>query len=241
MKLSIIVPAYNEGERIAPTLTTYGQFFDKKKEVEKDFDYELLVVLNGCKDNTLEVVKKVQQKYSSIRILDLPKAGKGLAIVAGFQDALKRKNDLIGFVDADMATRPEYFYDLVEKMGSTDGIIASRYMPKSVTIPKRPFVKQWGRKLVYHPLIWMLFGMNYYDYQCGAKIFKREVIEIIVPHFTLGQWAFDVELLYLCKKYKFTIKEAPTTWYDQEGSKLVLFSSGVSMLSSLFKLRRNYW
>jgi len=235
MKISITIPAYNEAGRIGRTLQEYGAFFGTYKKAGS-FDFELLVVPNGCKDNTVEVVCEAQKTCPEIRIIDLKQAGKGLAITAGFHDALSRDNDLIGFLDADMATRPQYYYDLMSSIGDADGIIASRYMKESKIFPTRPFINEWGRVLVYNPITRLLFWMPYIDFQCGAKLFKRHVIEKIAPQLTVKQWAFDVELLYLCKRHDFKIKEVPTVWYDQDDSKFNL-RGGLRMLGSLFKLR----
>lgn len=232
-KISIIIPAHNEEQRIGTTLQTYSQYF---KERANHYEYEFIVVLNGCSDNTYQVVHEKQKEFGSIVIIDLPEAGKGLAIKAGFADALVRDNDLIGFVDADMATEPRYLDDLIKQIGVCDGIIASRYMPEAQLFPPRPAIKRWGSKIVYESLVWLLFGMSYYDYQCGAKLFKRDVIEKILPNLSVRQWAFDVELLYLGKRSHFKIKEWPTVWYDRADSKLKL-SSGFTMLGSLFKVR----
>ncbi len=239
MKISIIIPAYNEEGRIARTMRAYHQFF-LEKQLSTHLSFELLIVLNGCKDNTLGVVEKVRDELTSnILIINLPQAGKGLAIKAGFADALTRKNDLIGFVDADMATAPQAFYDLVLKIGDVDGVIASRYMPGAKITPERPAYKRLGSRIIYEPYVWLLFGLSYYDYQCGAKLFKRLVIEKITPQLTVAQWAFDVELLYLCKKNKFIIKEIPTVWHDQADSKLTL-RGGLRMFSALFKVWKQH-
>jgi hypothetical protein len=165
----------------------------------------------------------------------MPQAGKGLAIKAGFADALNRDNNLIGFVDADMATAPQAFYDLITNIHEYDGIIASRYMPGAHITPARPAYKRYGSRLIYEPFVWLLFGLSYYDLQCGAKLFKRKVLETITPQLTITQWAFDVELLYLCKKAGYKIKEIPTVWHDQANSKLTLLG-GLRMFSSLFKV-----
>jgi len=239
MKISIIIPAYNEEGRIARTMRAYHQFF-LEKQLSTHLSFELLIVLNGCKDNTLGVVEKVRDELTSnILIINLPQAGKGLAIKAGFADALTRKNDLIGFVDADMATAPQAFYDLVLKIGDVDGVIASRYMPGAKITPERPAYKRLGSRIIYEPYVWLLFGLSYYDYQCGAKLFKRLVIDKITPQLTVAQWAFDVELLYLCKKNKFIIKEIPTVWHDQADSKLTL-RGGLRMFSALFKVWKQH-
>lgn len=236
MRISIVIPAYNEAGRIGKTLEAYGAFFTERK-ARGFLDFELLVVLNGCKDNTLSVVEGIRSDYPEIRIIDLVEAGKGLAITKGFQDALTRPNDLIGFVDADMATAPQYFYDLITNINGFDGIIASRYMKGSDVEPKRPFIKEWGRKLIFHPLIRLLFWVWHSDYQCGAKLFKRYVIEKVTPSLSVGQWAFDVDLLYLCKKNGYKIHEIPTVWRDQDDSKLKIIGGGTRIISSLFKLR----
>src|SRR3990170_2579077 len=238
-KISIIIPAYNEEQRIKKTLEAYSSFFDQLKQGQI-LDYELLVVLNGCKDNTIGVVKEVSRTFGNILIIDLLQAGKGLAIIEGFTETLKRDSDFIGFVDADMATEPDAFYELIKHIDPYDGIIASRYMRASRIYPPRPPIKEWGRRLIYNPMVCLLFGLYYADMQCGAKIFKRKVIELITPHLQELRWAFDVELLYLCKKFGFVIKELPTVWTDQELRKFKLVHSGLPMIQSLFKLRLRY-
>ena len=235
-KLALVVPAHNEENRIGAMLDAYLAFFSAKEDLHTTF----IVVLNGCSDNTLSVVKAREHK-GAVHIVDTPQAGKGLAIKQGFQTALSLDADLIGFVDADMATQPHHFYELLDHRGEYDGIIASRYMKESQTYPARPPIKEWGRRLVYQPLVWRLFGFRNYDYQCGAKLFKRSDIEKITPHLTVTQWAFDVELLFLCKQFGCSIKEWPTVWHDQADSKLKL-RSGFRMLGSLFSLRlRHSW
>lgn len=238
-KLSIIIPAYNEAGRIGKTLETYHRFFADLK-ARNILDFEVVVVLNGCVDATLAVVTRAQAHMPELIIMNLSQAGKGLAIAAGFKNALTRPNEYIGFVDADMATRPEYFYDLVRVLPAYDGVIASRYMKGAHVTPPRPLIKRLGSIIFYQSLVRLLFGLWYKDLQCGAKVFKRHVIEVVAPHLTVRQWAFDVELLYLCKRNKFIIKEVPTTWHDQADSKLRIMRSGMRMLSSLFTVRLHY-
>lgn len=271
MKVSIIIPAYNEQNRIIKTLETYNYFFEQKK-IETGLDYELLVVINGTTDKTPQIVHELQQKMPHVRMMEIAKGGKGLAIAHGFKNALTRPNDLIGFVDADMATAPDAYYDLIENLNGTlrsprpsvtrewrdlhlpfqasidpngykiyDGIIASRYMPGAIVSPPRPLIKRWGSKLFFENLTKILFGIHYYDTQCGAKLFKRHVIEKIAPYLSVEQWAFDIELLYLCKRFGFAIKEFPTVWHDQAGSKLQTMRAGFDMLATLLQLRWRCW
>lgn len=237
MKVSIIIPAYNEEIRIAATLKAYDAFFQK----QSNLIYELLVVINGTTDKTVSIVQELQQSMPNLLMIEIEKGGKGLAIAQGFKNSLLRDNDLIGFVDADMATSPDAFYELIQNLTTSDGIIASRYMAGAVVTPARPWIKRWGSKLFFSSLVRLFFGLNYYDTQCGAKLFKRYVIENIVPYLSVQQWAFDVEILYVCKRFGYKIKEFPTTWHDQAGSKLQTFRSGFRMLTTLVKLRWRYW
>lgn len=237
-KISIIIPAHNEEQRIERTLREYGSFFEKKRE-QQALDVEFVVVLNGCTDGTLSVVQRLQDVVPNLYSVDLPQAGKGLAIKAGFAHALERPNEWISFVDADMATAPDAFYDLVCNVAGYEGIIASRYMPGARIFPPRPLIKRWGSKLVYETLVRALLGLKYADLQCGAKIFSRRSVEAMLPHLTVGQWAFDVEALYLCKCFDLPIREYPTVWHDQAGSKLRL-NAGFKMLSSIVLVRRSH-
>jgi len=239
MKIAIVVPAHNEEKRIGVMLERYIHYFNDAHS-KTSLSCEFIVVLNGCVDNTYIVVERLQKQFTNIRLINLSESGKGLAVATGFKDALMRDNDLIGFVDADMATSPEYFYDLITQIADYDGIIASRYMEGSVVTPVRPWIKTWGRKIFYHGLIRLLFGMRYKDLQCGAKLFKRSVIQKVAPQLMVKQWAFDAELLYLCKRAGFKIKEVPTVWHDQAGSKLKIMGSGLPMLKSLFRIRFNH-
>ncbi len=236
MKVSIIIPAYNEENRITSTLEAYNDYFSKQ-----DFDYEILVVINGTTDSTPLVVKNLQRSMPNLLMINIAQGGKGLAITAGFKNALGRDNDLIGFVDADMATSPEAYNQLIKEINGYDGIIASRYMKGAQVTPPRPFVKRWGSKLFFESLTKLLFGIHYYDTQCGAKLFKRNVIEKISPYLSVRQWAFDIEILYLCKRFGFRIKEQPTVWHDQAGSKLRMMRAGGRMIGTLFNTRWHYW
>src|SRR5438093_534822 len=113
--ISLIIPAYNEEKRIKSTLETYYSYFSNLQQQEI-ISFQIIVVLNGCTDNTLAVTQEVKKTASNIAIISIPTAGKGLAIKQGFIEALKSNNQLIGFVDADMATDPEAYFDLIKNI-----------------------------------------------------------------------------------------------------------------------------
>ncbi|MFC1685663.1 glycosyltransferase [Nanoarchaeota archaeon] len=238
MRISIIIPAHNEEKRIKRTLLEYGRYFRVLKN-KRLLDFEIIVVLNACTDNTLKEVQGVKKKFKEIKILNFKPGGKGFAIIKGFNDALKRKNDLIGFVDADMATKPKDFHDLIKGIKNSDGAIASRYVKGSKICPQQSLSRIIASRM-FNFLIKIILFLNYKDTQCGAKIFKRAVIKSSMPKLNITKWAFDVNLLYVCKRNKFDIKELPTIWSDKEYSKLNLKDCGIQMFFSLVRLRLIY-
>jgi glycosyltransferase involved in cell wall biosynthesis len=215
-KICIIIPAYNEQERITNTLQHYYDFFSQSKQ-----DVTLLVVANNCHDDTVQIVKNLQKEMPNLQLIDTPLGGKGRAIKIGYQAALKdpANYDLIGFVDADMATKPEHFYDLIKVAKQHDGAIASRYIKGANVYPNRPLWRKIGGKF-YNWILRNRFRISYKDTQCGAKIFNRSTVQSIADHMTETGWAFDLELLYLCKLFEKDIVEVATTWSDQPGSHL---------------------
>lgn len=217
-KVCIVIPAYNEEQRIEKTLESYAKYFDQKSEKTT-----FLVVANNCKDNTVGVVQKVQKNHKNIQYLDLKPGGKGFAIQEGFKWALEGDYDLIGFVDADMATLPEHFYELITACAGNDGAIASRYAPGAKVSPKRPFLRKLGGKF-YNWMLRTRLGIGFKDTQCGAKIFSKDTVAKITPHMQEKGWAADLEILYLSKLFDKKIKEIPTTWSDQPGTHLRITS-----------------
>jgi len=230
--LSIIIPAHNEEDRIAPTLEAYIDFFGRKKIYEK-LDYEIIVVNNASKDKTLEIIKEYAEKCRELRWLDFKQGGKGFAIIEGFKASKKK---YVGFVDADMATYPNDFYDLYRNIGKYDGIIGSRWLKNSKT--ERTLGK-YIRSIGFNYLVRSLFLLPYRDTQCGAKIFKRDKIFEIMNKISSIKWAFDVNLLYLLNKKGNAIKEFPTIWKDKEGSKISI-KVPLQMAAGVIRLRLVY-
>ena len=234
-KVSIIIPAYNEEKRIGKTLEEYSRFF-KELFNKKILDYEFLIVINNTTDRTEEVVKLAQKKDSKILCRNVKPKGKGLAIIEGFKDALARKNDLIGFVDADMSTKPDAFYDLIKNIGNYGGIIASRYVPGAVVRPKQT-IQRIIVSRIFNAAIRSILLIPYRDTQCGAKLFKRKAIQTVLSKIRMSKWAFDVDLLYAIRKEGYKIKECPTAWGDKEDSKLNFIKVGPMMGLAIIRLR----
>jgi glycosyltransferase involved in cell wall biosynthesis len=231
MNLSIIIPAYNEENRILPTLEKYFSFFSGKLKNE----FEIIVIPNNCNDLTAEIVKKFSLNKKNIRFKEIKfYSGKGGAVAEGFNLA---KGDFIGFTDADSSTSPEEFFTLFTSLKDSDydGIMASRKIKGAIIFPKRRKTQEIS-SFIFNKTTRILFGLKYCDTQCGAKIFNQKTAKFLGKNILEKGWAFDVDLLYLCKLNNFSIKEHPVRWKDSEGSKLK-FTDGVKSVFLLFKLR----
>jgi len=234
-KVSIIVPAYNEEKRIGKMLKTYLEFFERLRK-NNLLNYELLVVINGTSDGTEMVVKEFQKNNPRLLFLNFKEAGKGLAILEGFKDALERDVNLIGFVDADMATPPEAFYDLIRKIDHHDGVIASRWIRKSIIVRKQNLVGQIKSK-VFNFLVRSLFLFPYHDTQCGAKLFTMDAISKVIENVGITSWAFDIDLLYKLRKNGLNVVEVPTLWENMAETKVKLIKNSTEMAFAVIRLR----
>ncbi len=163
--------------------------------------------------------------------------GKGGALIEGLR--LASLGDLIGYVDADGATPPRAFLDLVKKMSEADCVIGSRWLPGAVIHQSQTGNRQFASR-AFHFIVQLLFWMNIRDTQCGAKVIKREVVEKIHPYLHIADMAFDINLLVAIKRAGFKILEVPTEWTDQAGSKVVLARSSLTMFLSVVRVRLIY-
>ncbi len=229
------MPAYNEEKRIGTTLEAYTSYFDalvKKKEL----DYTLFVVINNTKDGTLNVVKSFAKKNKHIGYLDLVKGGKGYATIEGFKKALTGKYDGIGFVDADNATPPRAYYDLINALPGWDGVIASRWMKGSIVKTPQTILRRIlsrGFNMLNRGILFLHFT----DTQCGAKLFTPKSLEKVIPQLGLTQWSFDIEVLYRMKTSGFRVREIPTIWEDKKDSRLNVIKVPFQMFTSIVRLR----
>lgn len=234
VSLSIIIPAYNEEKVIEKTINTYAGYLDQKLKN----DYEIIVVPNGCTDNTVKIVNDLSKRHKQLRCFDMGCPGsKGMAVIKGFELA---SGDLIGFVDADLSSPPNAFYELVLNIKGNDGIIASRSLKESKISVRQPLSRRIlgrGFKL----LVNLFLDLNHNDTQCGCKLFKKEAIKKVYQDLMITGWAFDINLLYLMKLNNFKVLEIPTIWNDAKGtSKLNVKKAVPEMFFSILKLRLSY-
>jgi len=232
--LLLLIPAYNEESRIEPVLRDYARQFSEHYEGNA----QIMVVLNGCVDNTRSVVESVSTDFPTVKYQDFPAPiGKGGALIEGLR--LAPTVDLIGYVDADGATPPRAFLDLVENCRDTDCAIGSRWLPGAVLHQTQTSKRQFASR-VFHAIVQVLFRMNIRDTQCGAKVIRREAVEKIHSSLQIADMAFDINLLYSLKRAGFQIREVPTEWTDQIGSKVRLGKTALVMFLSVVRLRLVY-
>lgn len=232
MRLSVIIPAYNEQERLPKTLVEVGKYLGNQT-----YDYEILVVNDGSKDKTAEAVNKLVQLIKNLKLIDNKENhGKGWVVRQGMMEA---KGDYKLFMDADNATT----IDQVEKMWpffneGFDIIIGSRDI-KGADIP---VPQPWYRRLlgdIFNLVVQVVSGIRgIRDTQCGFKGFTNKVVEDVFPKLTIDRWAFDVEILAVAKKRGYKIKEMPVRWINDASSKVKL-KGMIKMLFEVFEIRKN--
>jgi glycosyltransferase involved in cell wall biosynthesis len=234
--LLILIPAYNEESRIEPTLRSYVEYF----AAQYAGHFRLVVVLNGCRDNTLGVVQRVAREVPNISYLDFKDPiGKGGALIEGLK--LAAYGDYIGYVDADGATPPSSLLTLVRRMGEADCVIGSRWLPGAVLLQSQTRLRRFISR-VFHSIVELMFWMHIADTQCPCKLMKRSAVEKIHDSLRIADLAFDVNLLVSLKRAGLTVLEVPIEWRDMVGSKVTssLFRSALTMLLSVVRLRLIY-
>lgn len=234
--LLLLIPAYNEEARIEPVLRELAGYFNSHYQGT----FQIIVILNGCRDNTLGIVERVGKDLPCISWENHPEPiGKGGALIEGLR--LAPLADLIGYVDADGATPPQAFHELVKLTDRADCVIGSRWLPGAVLHQAQPLLRRFTSRC-FHLVVESMFWMHIKDTQCPAKVMKRAVAEKIHDHLLIADLAFDVNLIVSVHRAGFKVIEVPTVWSDKAGSKVTasLFRSSLTMFLSVLRLRVIY-
>lgn len=228
--LSVIIPAYNEENRLFDTLKEIDSYLRRQ-----DYTYEIIVVNDGSKDHTAEVVKEL----SSLRLIDnRENHGKGYVIRQGMLEA---SGQYRLFTDADNSTS----IDQIEKMWpffkqDYQIVIGSRNIKGSITNPAQPLLRRSIGKAgnLVIQTVGGLFGIR--DSQCGFKCFTKGAAENVFPKTMINRWGFDVEVLAIARKLGYKIKEIPVIWKNDLRSRVKL-SDIVKTLFEVFQIRWNFF
>ena len=242
MEYSIVIPTYQEADKITSSLTKIVGFM---RDFSKSF--EIVVVDDGSKDNTADIVEEYIKSNPEIKLIRNPHKGKSQTVIAGMRNAAA---DLIYMCDADLSTPieelkklslwiKEHDYDIV--IGSREGAGARRI--------GEPYYRHlMGRIFNWYIQVMAVPGVT--DSQCGFKLFKAEVIKEIISKLVVYKetpeeieqafWgAFDVEILFIARKAGYRIKELPVTWHYIEHVGRSLFSNSIKMAWDVLKIRLN--
>ena len=229
--LTIVIPARNEEKRIERTLDAYLNFYRDRRTL-------IMVVVNNSTDETAAICEARMEHEPGLFMIDVEQAvGKGGAVHLGFAEA---NSSVMGFVDADGATSPEAFYELVEYLDAhpdADGVIASRWLKASKVLTPQSLSRRIASRL-FNFAIRVLFRLPYRDTQCGAKLFRGKAIKEVLPQLTCRGWLFDVELLVRMRQAAKTVSEIPTTWQDVDGSQFSLSRNVGTVAKELWQLWR---
>ena len=227
MKLSIVVPCYNESKDIAKNSEIIKNYLESIKQ-----DYELILVNDGSKDNTKEVIEAIP----GVKALSYePNRGKGGAVKYGIEHAT---GDYVLFMDADLSTDLEAIDKFIKLAPNYDMVIGSRHAKDSVIKKKQPalrvFIGWCCRKLVN-----MKFHFKYKDTQCGFKAMRTDIAKKIVSKQVVNNFAFDVEYLYIAKLNNLSIYEMGVIWADDRGSTVSPLKSSIKFFKDLSFIKKH--
>jgi dolichyl-phosphate beta-glucosyltransferase len=229
--LTLVLPAYNEAERIGPALDELFGYLVRRGENARDgapgaaalpAHIEVLVVDDGSSDGTADLVRGRAEAQPcdgtpDLRVITVPHGGKGAAVRAGM---LAATTELIVFTDADMATPPDQIPLLVEALDDHDVALGSRIQPDGSDMRKS---QPWYRRMLgkgFHMLasIWVVGPVK--DTQCGFKGFTREAAHDLFAMQRIESIVFDVELIFLARKRRYNFAVVPIRWSDRRGSRM---------------------
>lgn len=227
---SIVIPAYNESQRIAASLDKVLAYISQQHWVA-----EVLVVNDGSRDNTAEIVREYVKNHPVVRLIENPgNRGKGYSVRNGM---LQAQGDLLLFSDADLSS-PIYEAEklFIEIRKGADMAIGSRWLQRELQTERQPLYRQlFGR--IFNVLLRMLLGVKFKDTQCGFKAFNRKAAQELFSRQRIERWSFDPELIFLSGKLGLKVVEVPVEWAHDDRSKINPVVDGMKMFAELVKIR----
>lgn len=225
--LTVIIPAYNEQNRISATLTKIIHYLDKQ-----NYKSEIIVVDDGSQDDTAAKVSGVMPKVQLIRLEK--NKGKGFAIKTG---VLSAQGSYLLFSDADLSTpieEVEKFLDRLKK--GADIVIGSRALKESQIIVRQPWYRETMGK-IFNFFVRFLIMDDIKDTQCGFKAFKIPVAQRLFQQLKIQRFSFDVEILYIAKKTGYRVEQLPIVWANNLQTSVHSIKDSTRMLVDLLKIR----
>lgn len=227
---SIVIPAYNEEQRIGPTLERVLAHVR-----ERNWNAEVLVVNDGSRDHTAEIVRHYAARHANLALVENPgNRGKGYSVRNGM---LHASGEIVLFSDADLSSPIEEADKLFAALeAGAEVAIGSRWLRAELQTERQPLHRQlFGR--VFNLLLRIILGLHYHDTQCGFKAFTRRAVGLIFPLQQIERWGFDPEVLFLARKFGLKVEEVPVEWAHREGTRIHPLRDGIRMFAEMLKVR----
>jgi len=227
---SIVIPAYNEGARLGATLEKVLAYVRAQ-----GWDAEVLVVNDGSRDNTADIVRRFAAKDPALRLIENPgNRGKGYSVRNGMLNA---RGQILLFSDADLSSPIEEapkLFSALEK--GADIAIGSRWIRAETQTQRQPLHRQvFGR--IFNLLLRVTLGLPYKDTQCGFKAFTQRAARAVFPLQKIERWGFDPEILFLARKFGLKIEEVPVLWGHSGGARINPLIDGARMFQEMLRIR----
>lgn len=230
--LTVVLPAYNEAERIGPALDELFGYLSRRGDLARDGapgafglpeSIEVLLVDDGSSDDTIAIVEARPEARASttnglsLRVLRVPHGGKGAAVRAGM---LAATGDAVVFADADMATPPDQLPLLVAALADHDVALGSRIQPdgSDMRATQPGYRRLLGKAFHLLASIWVVGPVQ--DTQCGFKGFTRAAAQDLFARQQVTSIVFDVELIFLARRRGYRLAIVPIRWFDKRGSRM---------------------
>jgi len=229
---SIVIPAYNESGRIPATLRSVLDCIHKH-----NWNAEIIVVDDGSRDKTAEVVRAVAAQAPEVRMIQNPgNRGKGYSVRNGILQAL---GEVVMFTDADLSAPMEEAEGLFAAIADgADIAIGSRWLERKRQTIRQPIYRQvFGR--CFNGVTRIIMGLRFADTQCGFKAFTRKAAQTVFQLQTIERWGFDPEILFIGLKRGFRIDEVPVSWAHDERTRMSYLKDGMRMLQDIAIVRWN--
>jgi dolichyl-phosphate beta-glucosyltransferase len=227
---SIILPAFNESSRIGPGLESALAFVREQR-----WNVEIIVVNDGSRDDTADIVRRFMLQAPEIRLLENPgNRGKGYSIRNGMLNA---RGEILLFSDADFSSPICESIKLITAIAQgADVAFGSRWLLAETQTRRQSLLRQFvGR--AYNLLLRLVLGLPYQDTQCGFKAFTRRAAEVIFTRQQIEGWGFDPELLFIARKFGLKMTEVAVEWANDDRSKINPIVDGVKMFYELLTIR----
>ena len=234
-EVSIVIPAYNESERIVAPLKTILEFISNSGQ-----NAEVIVVDDGSSDDTAQIAERAFSVVPSIKtnVIRYEKnRGKGFAVKTGLMAA---NADVALFSDADLSTPIDEMSKLVDPItnGECDVAFGSRALDRTLIGTHQPWRREQGGRVM-NFIIRTMSGLPFADTQCGFKAFNLVKFRPLLDLMKIDRFGFDVEFLFVADHHHLRLKEIPVRWNDVEGSKVSVFRDTRRMISELNQIRSN--